>query len=391
MPEPVTALYIHLPFCRAKCGYCDFTSYPGLAHLQQPYGEALVAEAHFMARRFTGPLATIYLGGGTPSVLPASMLQHVLRHCMAIFGVAAATEVTVEANPGTLSLPWLRGLRRAGVNRISLGVQSFQAAELALLGRIHDVAAVRAAAAAARTAGFANLSLDLIFGLPNQPLADWQATLEQALALSPEHLSLYALSLEPGTRLHASVQRGELPEPDPDLAADMYELASDLLGQRGFRQYEISNWCRPGFECAHNLVYWHNRPYLGLGAGAHSSDGTRRWWNTRSVAQYLERLTAGQVDEWPSPAAEDGETLDRSLQMAETMMLGLRLTREGVSETGFQQRFGVALDAIYPSALREMADVGLLTREAGRVCLTPRGRLLGNRVFVRFLPEQDSG
>jgi oxygen-independent coproporphyrinogen-3 oxidase len=202
-------------------------------------------------------------------------------------------------------------------------------------------------------------------------------------------MSLYALSLEPGTRLHARVQRGELPQPDPDLAADMYELASDLLEQHGLQQYEISNWSRPGFECAHNLVYWRNRAYLGLGAGAHSSDGTRRWWNTRSVVQYIKWLTAGQVGEWPSPTAEGGETLNHSLQMAETMMLGLRLTREGVSETGFQQRFGVSLDASYSAALSELAGQGLITRDAGRIRLTARGRLLGNRVFVRFLPEQD--
>jgi oxygen-independent coproporphyrinogen-3 oxidase len=394
MPQqPVTALYIHFPFCRARCAYCDFNTYAGLDHLVPDYVEALGVEAEHLAALFSGPLATVYVGGGTPSLVPASSLAQVLDTCCTMFGLNPTAEISVEANPGTLTRAWLDTLRARGVNRLSLGAQSLNDAELAMLGRIHRRADVEAAVAAARAAGFDNLSLDLIFGLPGQRLADWRAMLKSALALTPDHLSLYALTLEEGTPLAGRVQRGDLPAPDADRAADMYELADELLTAQGFAQYEISNWCRPGFECVHNLTCWRYQPYLALGAGAHSFDGARRRWNVRSVPDYIKQLSSATIpttigtDTWPSPAVEDGEMLSRAEQMGETMMLGLRLTREGVAEVGFRDRFGVSLDAAYPAALPEMVAAGLIRRDGGRVRLTRRGRLLGNRVFARFLPE----
>jgi oxygen-independent coproporphyrinogen-3 oxidase len=422
-------LYLHIPFCRAKCDYCDFNTYAGLSHLYAPYVEALTQEARFLASKFLQPVSTVFLGGGTPTALPIELLGRILATCFDAFVIEEGAETTSEANPGTVSLDYLRALRKLGVNRLSLGAQTFDPRELAILGRIHDADQVGLTVQQARAAGFDNLSLDLIYGLPGQRLASWQRTLERALALAPEHISLYCLTLEEGTSLQEQVLRGYLPTPDPDRAADMYELADDRLEKAGYQQYEISNWSLPGYECAHNLVYWRNRPYLGLGAGAHSSSDGRRWWNVRPVPTYIDRMAvlspplghvasglrpapasqgglagpgravgevqahaggSGAADisaQWSSPAAEDGEVIDRALEMGETMMLGLRLTREGVTDTNFRRRFGVSLEGTYGDEIRDLTKAGLLTWDQGRLCLTARGRLLGNQVFARFLPS----
>lgn len=398
------ALYLHIPFCRARCTYCDFNTYAGLDHLHKPYVDALVGEVRWLARRFPRPAGTVFLGGGTPTVLPIDLLRQVLSACFEAFAVEDGAEITSEANPGTVSLAYLRDLRRLGVNRLSLGAQTFDPGELAMLGRIHDAEHVDSTVQQARTAGYDNLSLDLIYGLPGQTLASWGRTLERALALAPEHISLYCLTLEAGTPLRDRVLQGGVPAPDPDLSADMVELADDRLAKRGYQQYEISNWSRPGYECAHNLVYWRNRPYLGVGAGAHSSSDGRRWWNVQPVQTYIDRVAvlsvpvgeaqvqtsgpgmAGSPTLWPSPAAEDGETINRPLEMGETMMLGLRLTREGVAEADFRQRFGVSLEEVYGDEIRELSSAGLLVWDQARLLLTERGRLLGNQVFARFLP-----
>jgi oxygen-independent coproporphyrinogen-3 oxidase len=436
-------LYLHIPFCRAKCTYCDFNTYAGLERLYVPYMEALMQEARFLASRFSQPVGTVFLGGGTPTVLPIELLGRMLTTCFGAFAIEEGAEITSEANPGAVSPDYLGALRKFGVSRLSLGAQTFDARELAILGRIHDVDQVGLTVQQARAAGFDNLSLDLIYGLPGQRPVSWQHTLERALALTPEHISLYCLTLEDGTSLQGQVLRGYLPTPDPDQAADMYELADDRLAKAGYQQYEISNWSLPGYECAHNLVYWRNRPYLGLGAGAHSSNDGRRWWNVRPVQTYIDRMlnpaslsrpeqpapacrpgqagaghlcradrcrqdgpprapgdrspkvrpgqapseagTGGSPAPWPSPAAEDGEVIDRSLEMGETMMLGLRLPREGVAEADFRQRFGVSLEEVYGDEIRDLTKTGLLTWDQACLRLTERGRLLGNRVFARFL------
>lgn len=379
-------LYLHIPFCQARCSYCDFNTYAGLGALYKPYAEALIREGRWLASMFSLPVATLFLGGGTPTVLPVELLQTVLSAYMDAFVVEADAEITSEANPGTVSLEYLHALRNLGVNRLSLGAQSFEEQELSMLGRIHSVEQVQLTVERARAAGFDNLSLDLIYGLPSQSLASWEHSVERALALAPQHLSLYCLTLEEETPLHAWVMHGRLPRPDPDLAADMYELADQRLAQAGYQQYEISNWSLPGYECAHNLIYWRNRPYLGFGAGAHSSSGGQRWWNLRPVQAYIDHITRGSPTPWPSPAAEDGEIIDRSLEMGETMMLGLRLTREGVAEADFRQRFGLSLEEAYGDVIRHLDRSSLLTWRDGRLCLTRRGRLLGNQVFARFLP-----
>jgi oxygen-independent coproporphyrinogen-3 oxidase len=379
-------LYLHIPFCRARCSYCDFNTYAGLERLYEPYIQALVQEVCLLAPKLAYPVGTLFLGGGTPTVLPARLLKQLLSASFGEFNLEGGAEVTSEANPGTITLDYLQSIHDLGVNRLSMGAQSFDEAELALLGRIHAAKDIDQTVKWARAAGFDNLNLDLIYGLPGQALDTWADTLRRALALEPEHMSLYCLTVEEGTPLHNQVMTGWLPTPDPDLAADMYDLADEWLADTGYRQYEISNWSRPGYECAHNLVYWHNRPYLGLGAGAHSSLEGRRWWNVQPVQTYIDRIRKGADTPWPSPAAQDGEVIDRPLEMGETMMLGLRLTREGIAESDFRQRFGVSLGEVYGDVIQELEGLGLLAWSDGRLCLTRRGRLLGNQVFAEFLP-----
>jgi oxygen-independent coproporphyrinogen-3 oxidase len=381
-----TGLYLHIPFCQAKCGYCDFNTYAGLGHLYEPYAATLTAEARLLASTFGDAVDTVFLGGGTPTVLPVELLGDLLTNCFSVFSVREGAEVTSEANPGAVSLEYLRALHYLGVNRLSLGAQSFDDKELALLGRIHDVEQIRLTVEHARAAGFRNINLDLIYGVPGQVLNTWEHTLRRALALAPEHISLYCLTVEEGTPLQLRIRQGWLPAPDPDLAADMYELADDLLADRGYQQYEISNWSLPGYQCVHNLIYWRNQPYLGLGAGAHSSFGGRRWWNVRPVQQYVDRVMKMDSRAWPSPAAEGGEVIEREMEMGETMMLGLRLTQAGVADADFRGRFGVSLGEVYGDVIRDLEELGLLAWRDGHLCLTRRGRLLGNRVFSQFLP-----
>jgi len=377
--EPGTALYLHIPFCLSKCAYCDFVSYDHLAGLYGEYTSALVTE---MDLAEPGSIRSIYIGGGTPTVLPLSHFERVFEAIRRRFPPATGTEITVEANPGTVSPAKLEGLRALGVTRLSLGVQSFVEQELRLLGRIHCAPDAIEAFQAGREAGFDNLSLDLIYGLPRQSLDSWSASLQQALALHPDHLSLYALTVEEDTPLAAGIAQGRLPAPDPDLAADMYELAQEMLSGAGFVHYEISNWARsPEFVCRHNLTYWHNEPYLGIGAGAHSWRQGRRWSNLTRPEEYIRCVRSGLA------AAVTEETIGPELEMGETMMLGLRLLDEGVTFARFQARFGLDLRVQYANALEELAALGLIQTTAERVVLSRRGRLLGNQVFLRFLGD----
>jgi oxygen-independent coproporphyrinogen-3 oxidase len=423
------ALYVHIPFCAARCAYCDFNTYTGLEALYEPYTAALVTEIRRRGTVRGRPAAcTIFIGGGTPTVLPAGLLARVLNACREAFDIAPDAEITCEANPGTVDQDRFGALRAMGVNRLSLGVQSFDDAELRWLGRIHTAAEAETAFAAARAAGFENINLDFIFGLPGQSPETWAATLTRALGLGSEHLSLYGLTVEHGTPLADQVRRGLVSAPDDDLAADLYDLACDALVQGGYEQYEISNWARGisesanwrisesanqrinesanlesvhspfairpfairpfahslicSFACHHNLVYWRREPYLGFGAGAHSFEAERRWWNVRPAAAYIQRITAGESPE------EGSETIGRRLAMGETMMLGLRLTAEGVSDARFRERFGVELEEAFGREIRRLVARGLLERLPDRVRLTRQGRLLGNQVFAEFLPEK---
>jgi oxygen-independent coproporphyrinogen-3 oxidase len=329
-------------------------------------------------------------------------LEQILASIEDSFDLQPQAEITLEANPGTLSQSYLSSLCRIGINRLSLGVQSANSAELRLLERLHDYPTVTHSVAWARQAGFENLNLDLIFGLPEQPIETWQQTLRLAAGLQPEHFSLYALSLEHGTPFGRWAKRGLLSTPDPDLAADMYEWASEFLDQNGYAQYEISNWARrlppdasassPALACRHNLQYWRNQPYLGFGAGAHGYAAAQRTANVLSPAIYIERLSAPAEQRmvFPrTPATQNLQTIDRASEIGETMMMGLRLVREGVSAAAFQRRFGQSLEEVFPRQIARFTGYGLLEwldDESGRrLRLTSRGRLLGNQVFSEFI------
>ncbi len=408
------ALFIFIPFCKIKCTYCDFNVYANLSRVMEPYADAAAQEIALVGARGRGPLRakTIYFGGGTPSRVPAAHIEKILRACARSFVIPPDAEITLEANPGTMDPAKLRDLRALGVNRLSLGVQSFDDATLRRLNRGHTVADALGTYDQARQAGFDNINLDFIYGLPLQTLDDWRTTLERAIAFEPQHLSLYALQLEEGTGLEYQIARGKYPMPDDDLAAEMYSLAEEMLDAAGYAHYEISNWCvrdsrleggdpfhasqsslansqLPRFASRHNSTYWLNQAYLGFGAGAHSYFGGARYWNVLSPVEYIQRIERGES------VIAGREEINRELEMAETMILGLRLN-EGVTFDAFEKRFGEDAREKYADELVELQGLGLIEfweRPEGSprpfgsgVRLTPRGRLLSNQVFWRFLP-----
>ena len=391
------SIYFHIPFCKKRCSYCDFNTYAGIEGLIPSYMEALRQEIKFVALSAPErlPVHTVFFGGGTPSLLPVDEYEKVFTTLHEFFNLANNAEVTIEANPGTLSLTYLQNLRFLGVNRLSLGMQSSQPGELRLLGRQHDFSAVANSVTWARQAGFENLSLDLIFGIPGQTLDHWNETVQQALNLSPEHLSLYALTLEQGTPLESWVTRGIVSAPDDDLAAEMYELAEAVLDKAGYAQYEISNWAKKdgqgdSFTCLHNLQYWRFLPYLGFGAGAHGFADQTRAANILDPFRYIERMqTKGDVGlVFPSsPAVEESVIIERQQAIGEYMMMGLRLVEEGVSGLDFQRRFKTSFEAEFGKQIKKLRGKGLLEYDLDRqlLRLTRRGRLLGNQVFCEFI------
>ena len=386
------ALYVHIPFCTAKCGYCDFNAYEGLDHLVPGYTLALRREIELWApaaREFR--VQTVFFGGGTPSLTSIEDIEAITAAVRERYDVAPDAEWTLEANPTELTAEHLAGLRALGINRLSIGVQSLHDDELDMLDRLHSAERAVEAVEAARASGFDNLNLDLMFGLIDQPLERWQQTLEGALALRPEHLSCYALTVEPGTALHYRVAKGELAEPDPDVAADQYQWTRERLAGAGYRQYEISNWARPARECRHNIVYWHAEPYLGLGAGAHSFFAGQRFANVDAPNRYIEAVDASYEQRRADGRGTlqqiaGGETPDEATLRADAMILGLRLL-EGVSTAEFTQRFGVAPGEAFGQALERHLALGLLELDGERLRLTARGLLLANEVFVDLLPE----
>ena len=387
------SLYFHIPFCLSKCYYCDFNSYAGLNWLIPQYVDTLEKEMQLHAKDvWEFEVKTIYFGGGTPSLLPAKSIAYMLESCSKLFNMPSNLEVTLEANPGTVDQSFLTQLKESGVNRLSLGVQSFSDNELKLLGRIHSANEAREAFFMARQAGFENINMDLLYALPRQAVSDWRNNLVEAIKLNPDHLSLYPLTLEPGTPLANAVASGSLPKPDADLAADMYLLALDKLAQEGYSHYEISNWALPGKECQHNMTYWKNEPYLGLGAGAHSHLGGYRWVNVLSPVEYVKHLgnmrtKLSQQPYFNAPWVDNIENIDRDLEIAEAVILSLRL-EEGVNLTDFAHRFGVELYSIYQQQqINELVELGLIAKNQHSIRLTTKGKLLGNEVFLRFLPK----
>ncbi len=390
------SLYVHIPFCRHRCAYCDFNTVAGHEQMIPDYVRALCREIALVAQSAGQrlPAHTIFFGGGTPSLLPPAHLETILNTLAAHFDLRENAEISLEANPGTVSSEYLKDLRRMGVNRLSFGMQSAHPDDLRVLERIHKYQDVVEAVGWARKAGFDNLNLDLIFGLPYQTLERWRQNLDHALALRPEHFSLYSLIVEPGTPLYRWVDRGLLHAPDDELAADMYELAGQRLEIAGYHQYEISNWARGGengevLACRHNLQYWRNRPYLGLGSGAHGYANGKRVANVKGIRPFVKRSLERAAQGFPvGPAAEEITPIDRRTEMQETLMVGLRLTEEGVSAAAFQERFDQPLEQVFPREIRRLTGNGLLEWAGPRgdtLRLTQRGRLLGNQVFMEFV------
>jgi oxygen-independent coproporphyrinogen-3 oxidase len=419
--------YLHIPFCKHRCAYCDFNTYAGQEGLIPAYVDALIREIEFVGSQRVGESAnqqgndsttrlfdhstvhTIFFGGGTPSLLTAPQFDSILRALRSAFTLTADAEISIEANPGTLSPQKLDGIRKAGINRISLGAQSVNTEELRMLERIHDFFTVIQSVAGARKAGFDNLNLDLIYGLPEQTLASWKTTLARIVDLHPEHISAYALTLEHGTPFGRWSAKGLLPIPDPDLAAEMYEYAEEFLEANGYVHYEISNWAKnverltlnvqPDLACRHNLQYWRSLPYLAFGAGAHGYADGYRYSNALRIKTYIERLLhpssfTRSVHPFPlSPAVVNQHKQTLQDDISDYMINNLRLTQVGVAESDFRARFGVGLLDVFGKDVEELISLGLLEKktsefsETSEVCwrLTKRGRLLGNQVFVKFV------
>lgn len=383
-------VYVHVPFCTARCHYCDFNTFAGLNRLFGTYLDAMCAHiARLPQQMGSGNPAnttaldlrarTIFFGGGTPTLLEPEAIERILGAIRNRMLVDDDIEISIEANPGTVAERHLAQLREIGFNRISFGVQTFDSTLLGELGRIHNADQAERARHVARSAGFESVNLDFIYGLPNQTLAIWRETLERAIALRPEHLSLYSLTVESGTVFHKRHERGMLPLPDEDLVADMYDMATEELTRAGYQQYEISNWSLgAGHQCQHNLGYWNNLDYLGVGPGAHSWFGGKRYVETLSPAGWASQIAAN------APPIPQSESLSLGESIGETLMLGLRLI-DGIDLSDLSRRFGVDLATTLQSSIDETRDLGLLEVDGTRIRLTARARLIGNEVFRRFL------
>jgi oxygen-independent coproporphyrinogen III oxidase len=397
VPGAGMSLYIHVPFCQTKCPYCDFNTYQGIEALMSPYVKAQETELELWGRVLDHPrVNTVFFGGGTPSYLPTDSVGRLLEAVGRAFPLDHDAEVTIEANPGDLTPETCARLREQGVNRLSIGVQSLDNDLLALLGRRHNARQALSAFTAAREAGFDNINLDLMYGLPRQTMPEWRDTLQRLLAVAPTHISLYCLTLEEGTPLHGWVRQGKVPEPDPDLAADMYHYAREALAAAGYRHYEISNWAVPGADSRHNLAYWLNRPYLGVGPGAHSHLGGYRFWDVTSPRGYIDSVRRW-ADDQPGPAdalsprvfqglypVGGHEYVDLNTAAAETMFLGLRLL-DGMDLNAASAELGVDLAEKYREEIAELLDLGLLEREGNLLRLSREAYLIANQVFTRFL------
>ena len=390
-------LYVHVPFCKTKCPYCDFNTYQGIENLMEPFLPALTTEVECWGETLDHPaVKSVFFGGGTPSYLPPGYIEKILASIQESFKVDPAAEITIEANPGDLDEAACAGILAQGVNRLSIGVQSLDNGLLNLLGRRHQASEAVQAFEAARQAGFDNVNLDLMYGLPNQSMDQWRQTLDALAELAPEHISLYALTLEEGTPMHRWAEEGKIPEPDPDLAADMYLYARESLASAGYHHYEISNWSLPGWACEHNVVYWENGPYLGVGPGAHSRLGDYRFWTILSPRDYNNKAAAWAdagvmpVNELVEDALQavptlgGWEHLSQEITCSETMFLGLRLL-DGLRLSKASARAGVDLAKKFQAPIQECIQLGLLEQDGDCLKLTKPAYLIANQAFTRFL------
>lgn len=371
-----SSLYIHIPFCAAKCSYCSFNSYAGLKGLHDRYVAALGMECSLVAGGSQAePLQTIFLGGGTPSLLSGEQLKHLFSHLSAYFEIEKDAEISMEVNPGTVDPKKLDTIRQCGVNRLSIGVQSFHDRELREIGRIHSAQEAMQAIETAKGAGFANVSIDLMYGLPGQSPGSWQENLERALSISVPHLSLYQLTVEEGTPLVPLLAGGTMHLPDEDAVAEMDSNTASLLQGSTLSQYEISNYARDGFQCRHNCNYWQNGEYYAVGAGAVSYTEGTRMKNTSSPEHYCTLLECGQ------PVQIEKECLDPEASFRESVIMGLRMTR-GVSLQRLHDQYGMGLEFVYGETVQGLCNRRLLERRNGYLRLTKQGRVFANLVMA---------
>jgi len=375
----VAGLYLHIPFCEHKCIYCDFFSVDSQAELGR-FLEALEREITIYGQEYgiREPVETIYFGGGTPSILPPSSSSEILKLIGDTFPVAPDAEITLEANPGTVEQEKLLAFRRAGFNRLSVGIQSFHDAHLGALTRIHTSGEALKAVSAARAAGFPNISLDLIFALPGETTEEWESDLERAVSLAPEHISAYSLIVEEGTPLARMVEEGSVRTAPEETEARMYEATMARLASAGYEHYEVSSYARPGFRSRHNMNYWNHSNYLGMGPSAHSFWSTRRWWNLRSIPAYSDALARGAL-----PLA-GGEDLTRGQLLAEAIMLGLR--SDGIDLEALIRRFGVDLRRGSGELIGQLLAGGLALEESGMLRLSDKGYLVCDKIVEMLLP-----
>ena len=379
-------IYVHIPFCSHICPYCDFNTYAGQASRIPSYVEALQRETRFWCEAFAGrAAASLFFGGGTPSLVDPRQISSLIATIRSAFDLDSEAEITLEANPNDLTEGYCSGLLEAGIDRLSIGAQTLDRRGLRVLGRRHEARQINDAVVAARAAGFANISLDFIYGWPGQTLEQWRGDLDTVLSggvggAPPEHLSLYGLIVEPGTPMADAVRRGIFTPISDDDTADFYELACSLLAEAGWLHYEISNWSAAAARISrHNAIYWRNGDYVGLGAGAHGHHAGMRSMNQPSPRRYITEVSAGQ-----SPVSNI-ESIDRRTSMGETMMLGLRLLQDGVSRVAFLGRHGRSLQDEFGAQISKLMDLGLIAADHTRVRLTARGALLANSVAAEFL------
>ncbi len=374
-----SALYIHIPFCISKCNYCSFNSYAGLESLQERYVESLCVECRkVQAEGQAGPLETIFLGGGTPTLLSTNILIRLITYITTFFEIAHDCEFSIEANPGTLDETKLKSLLTAGVNRLSIGVQSFNNKELETIGRTHSASDAKQAIAMAKAAGFENLSIDLMYGLPSQTPGTWQESLETAIDLDIPHLSLYQLIVEEGTALKKMLRDGKIQLPDEDAIADMDDITASFTEEQGLVQYEISNYARKGFQCRHNINYWENNDYYGIGAGAVGYIEGTRIKNINNPERYCSLLESGH------PVAGEKEYLAKEASFGETVIMGLRMN-QGVSIKKLQDRYDLHPDQLYGKTLQRLLANNLLEYINNHLCLTTHGRQFANVVMAELV------
>ncbi len=367
-------LYVHIPFCKAKCGYCDFNSYANKGGFVKPYFSALEKELSLSAERYPRSVDTLYFGGGTPTFVDAEFICQMVDLVKEKFEQCSNFEVTAECNPGTVGYEGLFSLRQAGVNRLSIGLQSAEDRCLKALGRIHSVEDFERCFSDARRAGFSNISLDLMYGLPDQTMEDWRKTLRCAADFGTEHISCYALKIEEGTPF----SKMSLNLPDEDAVADMYEEALGFLGRCGYERYEISNFAKKGFESRHNMKYWKCHDFLGVGAGAFSCVDGERFSNVCAVEEYIERI------EKFGSACEEREALDSFDKMSEFVFLGLRLSG-GISEKEFEKKFSLNIDEIFGKPLKKYTEMGFLERNGGKIRFSDKGFFVSNTILSDFV------